>query len=200
MGKNEIREPIQKRSIEKKESIIKAGFELICNDGYYNTNTAKIAQKANVSTGIVYQYFTDKHDIFIAGLEKYADTIFFPFKNVTLKNFNKKDFPIFLKNFIKDYIKNHKLSQSAHEEIIAMIHSDKEIAYYYYKREMDMTHKIVSFLEENNFKCTNLNERVHIMIGIIDNLCHEIVYHKHKELDYNIMTDFEINSIIDLFK
>ena len=200
MGKNEIREPIQKRSIEKKESIIKAGFELICNDGYYNTNTAKIAQKANVSTGIVYQYFTDKHDIFIAGLEKYADTIFFPFKNVTLKNFNKKDFPIFLKNFIKDYIKNHKLSQSAHEEIIAMIHSDKEIAYYYYKREMDMTHKIVSFLEKNNFKCTNLNERVHIMIGIIDNLCHEIVYHKHKELDYNIMTDFAINSIIDLFK
>lgn len=200
MGKNEIREPIQKRSIEKKENIIKAGFELICKDGYYNTNTAKIAQKANVSTGIVYQYFADKHDIFIAGLEKYADTIFYPLKNIPLKNFNKKDFPIFLKNFIKEYIKNHKLSQSIHEEIIAMIHSDKEIAYYYYKREMDMTCKIASFLQENNFECDNINERVHIMIGIIDNLCHEIVYHKHKEIDYNIMTEFAINSIISLFK
>lgn len=200
MGKNEIREPIQKRSIEKKENIIKAGFELICKDGYYNTNTAKIAQKANVSTGIVYQYFTDKHDIFIAGLEKYADTIFYPLKNIPLKNFNKKDFPIFLKNFIKEYIKNHKLSQSIHEEIIAMIHSDKEIAYYYYKREMDMTCKIASFLQENNFECDNINERVHIMIGIIDNLCHEIVYHKHKEIDYNIMTEFAISSIISLFK
>ena len=30
---NEIREPIQKRSIEKKEKIIKAGFELICEKG-----------------------------------------------------------------------------------------------------------------------------------------------------------------------
>ena len=38
MSSNEIREPIQKRSIEKKEKIIEAGFELICKKGYYNTN------------------------------------------------------------------------------------------------------------------------------------------------------------------
>ena len=58
---NEIREPIQKRSIEKKEKIIKSGFELICEKGYYNTNTAEIAKAAGVSTGIVYQYFKDKY-------------------------------------------------------------------------------------------------------------------------------------------
>ena len=44
MSSNEIREPIQKRSIEKKEKIIEAGFELICKKGYYNTNTAEIAR------------------------------------------------------------------------------------------------------------------------------------------------------------
>ena len=32
MSESEIREPIQKRSIETKEKIIEAGFELICND------------------------------------------------------------------------------------------------------------------------------------------------------------------------
>ena len=54
MSDNEIREPVQKRSIEKKEKIIKAGFDLICEKGYYNTNTAEIAKKAGVCTGIVY--------------------------------------------------------------------------------------------------------------------------------------------------
>ena len=48
MSDNEIREPVQKRSIEKKEKIIKAGFDLICEKGYYNTNTAEIAKKAGV--------------------------------------------------------------------------------------------------------------------------------------------------------
>ena len=81
MSDAEIREPVQKRSIETKDKIIEAGFELICNDGYYNTNTAKIAKKAGVSTGIVYQYFKDKRDIFLVGLERYADHIFYPILN-----------------------------------------------------------------------------------------------------------------------
>ena len=200
MSKNEIREPIQKRSIEKKEKIIKAGFELICKEGYHNTNTAKIAKAAGVSTGIVYQYFNDKHDIFISGLEKYADNIFYPKFEFNEEQLNKEIFDELIRNIIKKYVENHKLSQSIHEEIMAMVHSDKDVAYYYYKREMDMTCKIASFLQENNFECDNINERVHIMIGIIDNLCHEIVYHKHKEIDYNIMTEFAISSIISLFK
>ena len=78
MGNSEIREPIQKRSIEKKEKIIQAGFELICEKGYYNTNTAEIAKVAGVSTGIVYQYFKDKHDILIEGIKLYSNSIFYP--------------------------------------------------------------------------------------------------------------------------
>ena len=68
---------------------------------------------------------------------------------------------------------------------MAMIHSDKEIAYYFYKRELEMTYEFSKMLEYNNLKKDDLNERVHIIIGLIDNLCHEIVYHKHKELNYD---------------
>ena len=200
MGKTEIREPIQKRSIEKKEKIIKAGFELICEEGYHNTNTAEIAKKANVSTGIVYQYFNDKHDIFIAGLEKYADNIFYPIKDFHSGTFDKKALPTILKEMIDKYIKNHKLSKSTHEEIMAMVHGDKDVAYYYYKREMDMTKKITGYLEQNGYSKKDLNEKVHIILGMIDNLCHEIVYHKHSELDYESMKDLVIESIINLLK
>ena len=90
MSEYEIREPIQKRSIEKKEKIIKSGFDLICEKGYYNTNTAEIAKNAGVSTGIIYQYFKDKHDILIEGLNKYADNIFFPMLNVPIEKFDFK--------------------------------------------------------------------------------------------------------------
>ena len=55
-----IREPKQQRAKEKKEKIIKAGFDLICKNGYHNTNTAQIAKEAGVSTGIVYQYFKER--------------------------------------------------------------------------------------------------------------------------------------------
>lgn len=196
MSEYEIREPVQKRSIEKKEKIIKSGFELICEKGYYNTNTAEIAKKAGVSTGIVYQYFKDKHDIFIESLKKYADNIFYPMLNVATEEFDKNNLQVIFKKMVESFIQNHKLSQSAHEEIMAMAHSDKDVAFYFHKREMDMTIKICEVLIRNGFCEKNLMEKSHIIIGLIDNLCHEIVYHKHSELNYDIMTDMCINTII----
>ena len=195
-----IRKPKQKRAIEKKEKIIDAGFELICKNGYHNTNTAEIAKNAGVSTGIVYQYFKDKHDIFMEGLEKYGDEIFFPMFTIDSKNFSTDNFEICLNDMIKKYIKDHKVSQTAHEEITAMIHSNKDVANYFYKRELLMTESIKKILLENKFKDNHLNEKVHVMIGLIDNLCHEITFHKHSNMNYDIMTKIVIDNIKNLFK
>ena len=195
---NEIREPIQKRSIEKKEKIIKAGFELICKKGYYNTNTAEIAKAAGVSTGIVYQYFKDKHDILVEGIKRYASEIFYPMLNVTSNiKIDKSNLDTILRNMINTFIENHKLSQVAHEEIMAMTHSDKEIAEFFQQNEMTMTKNISRILVDNGFDSKNLDEKVHIAIHLIDDLCHEIVYHKHKDLNYDVMINLVIENILN---
>ena len=195
---NEIREPIQKRSIEKKEKIIKAGFELICKKGYYNTNTAEIAKAAGVSTGIVYQYFKDKHDILVEGIKRYASEIFYPMLNVTSNiKIDKNNLDTILRNMINTFIENHKLSQVAHEEIMAMTHSDKEIAEFFQQNEMAMTKNISRILVDNGFDSKNLDEKVHIAMHLIDDLCHEIVYHKHKDLDYDVMINLVIENILN---
>ena len=193
----QVRVPKQKRAIEKKDKIIEAGFELICENGYYNTNTAEIAKKAGVSTGIIYQYFKDKHDILMEALNKYGEDLFFP----TIKtNINKNNFEESLRTMIKDHIKEHKISKIAHEEITSMIHSDPDVANYYYTKELETSSKIKKNLLDNGFNNEHLDERVHIMIGMIDNLCHEVTYHKHHDMNYDIMTDIVINNIKELFK
>ena len=195
MQNSEIRQPVQKRSIEKKERIIKAGVNLICKDGYHNTNTAKIAKEAGVSTGIVYQYFKDKHDILIEGIKLYSNSIFFPMLSIPDASFKKDDLTHILKKMINAFVKNHKLSKKAHEEIVAMQHSDPEIAKLFYEYEIMTTEKITNLLLKNDINTENLKEKVHIMIHLIDDLCHEIVYHKHSELDYDKMTDIVIDCI-----
>lgn len=195
---NEIREPIQKRSIEKKEKIIKSGFELICEKGYYNTNTAEIAKAAGVSTGIVYQYFKDKHGILVEGIKKYASDIFYPMLNITTNiKIDKNNLEEILRNMINTFIENHKLSQIAHEEIMSMTHSDKEIAEFFQENEMTMTKNISKILLDNGFDSKHLDEKVHIAIHLIDDLCHEIVYHKHKDLDYDVMINLVIENILN---
>ena len=65
---------------------------------------------------------------------------------------------------------------------------------------LEMTNKIVSLLENNEITTDHLKEKVHIIIGVIDNLCHEIVYHKHEQLNYDIMKKEVINLITSMLK
>lgn len=200
MGNQEIRKPIQKRSIEKKQNIIKYGFELICEKGYHNTNTAEIAKAAGVSTGIVYQYFNDKRDIFLQGIEQYSKSLLFPINEALSKNAKNFDLETEFNNVIKTLIKNHKLSEAAHEEIYALQHSDPEVAKIFFNQEIEATNKLIEVLENNNIKTDNITEKAHLIISMIDNLCHETVYHKHKNMDYEAMKIIVIKSIINLLK
>jgi AcrR family transcriptional regulator len=196
---SDVRMPTQKRSIEKRNRIIKKGFELMCENGYYNTTIPDIAKKANVSVGIIYQYFNDKKDIFIEGVKDYSNNIMYPMINVLettqIKINNLKKL---IESMIDNFIKTHTISKKAHEELMAMAHLDEDVSNIFNNSELEMTEKIVSLLENNNIHITNAREKVHIAVGLIDNLCHEIVYHKHKNIDYNLMKDEVINIIVAL--
>ena len=197
----DIRMPTQKRSIEKRNRIIEKGFELMCEKGYYNISTPDIAEAAGVSTGIIYQYFNDKNDIFIEGVKNYSSAIMFPMLEILEKhNIHTNNVEQLLKDMIKSYVANHKISKKAHEELMAMSHLDEDIADIFNASEIEATKKIVQILKDNNIEIKNSTEKIHIIIGIIDNFCHEIVYHKHDKIDYHVMEQEVIKTIIGLLK
>lgn len=185
---SETRMPKQKRSIEKRKKIISAGFKLICEKGYYNVNTNDIARYAEVSTGIIYQYFNDKKEIFIEGIKEYSDNIMFPILDVLRNNDIKiNNLEKLLDQMLDIFIKKHTLSKKAHEELVAMSHLDSDIADIFHKREIDTTKAIIGTLNGNHITIENSFEKVHIIIGIVENYCHEIVYHQHQSMNYDIM-------------
>lgn len=198
---SEIRIPTQKRSIEKRNRIIQKSFELICEKGYYNTTIPDIAKYAEVSIGIIYQYFNDKKDIFIEGVKNYSDNIMYPMLNILeTKKIEINNLDITLENMIDELINAHTISKKSHEELMAMSHLDDDIGNIFKNSELKMTKKIVLLLENNNICKDNLNEKIHIAIGLIDNLCHEIAYHKHEDFNYDIMKKEVINMIINILK
>lgn len=193
---SETRIPTQKRSIEKRNKIIEKGFELICEQGYHNISTPDIAKAANVSTGIIYQYFNDKKDIFIEGVKNYSQGIMYPMIDLLneniLTNISIEDI---ISNLIDSFVNNHTISKKAHEELMAMTHLDEDVAAIFKESEFKLTSEIEQKLIENNIVLENARERIHLIIGIVENLCHEIVYHKHDEINYDIMKKEVINMI-----
>lgn len=191
----ETRIPKLKGAIDKRNRIIEQGFNLMCEKGFHNVSTPDIAKECGVSTGIIYQYFNDKREIFLEGVKSYSNSIIFPMLSIlqNLKGYN--DLDKLLDEIIDKFIETHTISKKSHEELIAMSHLDDEIANILNESELQMTEKIVTLFTDKGIILNNPLEKIHIIYGILDNYCHEVVYHKHDKINYDIMKK-EVKRII----
>ena len=198
--KNIVREPRQERSIEKKNRIIEAGYQLFSEVGYYGTNTAEIAKRANVSTGIVYGYFQDKRDILISVLEIYIGKVFEPI----LKLFDKLSAPLdyaeIIPNIIDLIIKTHKKHAKMHEVLHSLGSTDEVVNSEFLALEDSITNKINDRLIALGETKENLMEKIHFAMNIIQSFAHEYVFDKHDYIDYFAMREMVVSTLINLFK
>ena len=197
--KKTVRQPQQERAIEKKNKIINAGYELFSEVGYYGTNTAEIAKRAGVSTGIVYGYFSDKRDILICVLEIYLNKVIEPL----LKMFNKLTAPLSFKEVvpkvIEEVIKIHKRNNKIHEALHSLSGSDEAVNAKFIELEDQLTLKISDVLVGLGLNPENIHEKVHFAMGILQDFAHEYVYDKHDYIDYFVMREMVGNTIINIF-
>ena len=71
VSKNKARIPVQKRSIETREKILNAAWELFAEKGYFKTNTNELAERAGVATGSFYGYFNNKKEVAIEMIRRF---------------------------------------------------------------------------------------------------------------------------------
>lgn len=198
--KNIVREPRQERAIEKKNKIIKAGYELFSEVGYYGTNTAEIAKRAGVSTGIVYGYFQDKRDILLSVLEIYLEKVSAPL----LKRLDGITAPInysvLAPLILSDVIKTHKANRKMHEALHSLSGSDETVNARFITLEDTITAKIVDKFRNLGVTTENLVEKVHFAMDIVQTFSHEYVFDKHDYIDYASMQKIVTETLTSLFE
>ncbi|MBR0131779.1 MAG: TetR/AcrR family transcriptional regulator [Lachnospiraceae bacterium] len=198
--------PKSGKAVAKRDRIIEKGFELMCERGYYKTTTPEIAKAADVSTGIIYQYFNDKRGIFMEGLKQFSNSVLFPMMDIldaTAENNTKidlGDLEKILDRLMTLIVQSHRMTQKAHEELEMMAHADEEIGEIFKTSEFTLTKKIVAFLEKNDIILENPIEKIHIIYGLVENYCHETVYHHHAELNNEVMRSEVIKIIKNILK
>ncbi len=194
-----IREPKQERSIEKKQKIVQAGYELFSEAGYHNTNTAEIAKRAGVSTGIVYGYFKDKKDILLTVLEIYIFKISSPVLAILDTIKSPVSYPELIPVIIEETVKAHRENSKIHEALHSLAHLDDEVQQRFTDLEDKLTADIVNKLSSCGELIENANERVHLAINIIQSFCHDTIYDKHLYIDYPKMLQIVTQSLVCLF-
>ena len=181
------RVPTQKRSIEKRQKIVKAGFDLFCEKGYYKTNTAEIAKYAGVSTGALYSYFEDKRQIFIEAFQQHLDAISSELLQQLISLPEVLELSTFIEKWIEGYIDLYAKSNHALVQLRLVIVYDKEINHHFSALENTYFSNIADILKTRGIICADLFEKVYISCILIDSLRQEKTSFSHNGLDFEII-------------
>ena len=201
MATNEVRIPKQKRSIEKKEAIIKASYTLFCESGYYKTNTAEIAKMAGVSTGIVYSYFQDKKDILIEVVKLYISELNKQFHSIFTFLDSEKDFNFIISKFIDTAISSHQMNREAHNEFLALALLNQDVQNLFNEFEEKILNDLFEILTKYSLlKDPLLLEKLRVGYGIIENLCHDYISAKICDEELERMKTICISLIVEMLQ
>lgn len=163
----QIREPRQERSIEKKNRIIEAGYELFSEIGYYGTNTQEIAKRAGVSTGIVYGYFKDKRDILICVLNIYIEKVSEPFMAVVKDLKDKSDMPKVVTEILDLTIKTHEQNARLHNTLHSLAPTDETVNSTFIALENHISEKVTALLDKAGIKSEHTAEKIHLAMNLV---------------------------------
>ncbi len=189
-----IREPQQKRSIDKKNRIINAGYELFATAGYFSTNTVEIAKKAGVSTGIVYGYFHDKRDILLEVLNLYIANVFAPIFDM-FDQLKSLDFEFIVPHIIDKTVETHIRNAAMHETLHSLSHTDEAVYNRFIQLENDITRRLADKLVLLGYDKPDTAERVHLAMETVQSYAHEAAFDKHDYLDYAKMRGIVIKML-----
>ncbi|WP_244283079.1 TetR/AcrR family transcriptional regulator [Leptospira neocaledonica] len=124
-----VRNPVQDRSIARKENLIEAAYKLVKRNGYDETGIRDIVEEAGVSIGTFYAYYKDKNDIALEVIRKYSEEFYGNLASETIGSLPETADIVqiileILTRMRKSALKNKKL----HKEFAILYLADQELS------------------------------------------------------------------------
>lgn len=195
---HELKEPVQKRSIETRNRIVEAARSLFTELGFEETTTHLIAERAGLSVGGIYAHFKNKEIIFLYILELRSKEVY----QVTLESVAKirsENMPLeevlgcLFRTWHQAHIKHGKLNREMQKfcimnEAAARIHDHWE------KAEAD---EVLSLLKEyqDELKVDDIDSAMIVIARATHEVFHYL-YRERERIDEMIILD----SLITMLK
>lgn len=183
--------PQQERSKFTVDVILTAAAHILTENGYDNASTNRIAERAGVSIGSLYQYFPNKEAIMTALRERHVNEMR-EIVESALKNAANHPIEVALHELVKACIAAHAIDPTLHqvlnEQVPRLSHSSAEAKIIALLRE---------FLEQrrDQTQIQNLELTVFILERTIESLTHAAVI-EHSEFLKESQIEEEITKLL----
>ncbi len=204
--KNKARIPVQKRSIETKDKILNAAWELSAEKGYFKITTHDLAQRAGVATGSFYGYFNNKKEVAIELIKRFykeaSEKALYNIQrdvgdNLTENLDNGKKL---VRSLIRTLKESHEINPRIHQDAQALILLDEDVGTINRDEEKKIIEFLISLLQQYK-KFIRVNdieaaatmlfwistEMIHRIMNDTDDIAKERLLRELEDIIYNYL-------------
>jgi AcrR family transcriptional regulator len=198
--------PQQDRSRITVEAILEATAHILTEEGYHKANTNRIAERAGISIGSLYQYFPNKESLMAALMEQHSNEIA---ALVESKLQNLLDAPLetAVPELVKAVIAAHAINPCLHQVLNEEIPRSERLQQMQ-KADERITELLQAYLGRwSNSPQERLCQRVHpqnlemtvfILSRTVESLCHSAVI-EHPSFVSNSQFEQEVSNLLLLY-
>jgi AcrR family transcriptional regulator len=167
--------PQQDRSRLMVEAILEATTHILTQEGYDKANTNRIAERAGISIGSLYQYFPNKESLMAALIEQHSNEIA-QLMESKLKDLSDAPLEVAIPALIKAVIAAHAIDPCLHQVLSEEI-PRSERSQQVQKADERIGELLRAYLVRWNgrIRPQNLEMTVFILKRTIESLCHSAV-------------------------
>lgn len=179
------RRPTQRRSRQTVEAILAAAAQVFEERGYAGGTTNRIAERAGVSIGSLYQYFPDKDAVLVALMERHV-------REGTglltrrMAGFSAPDVPLraSLRNLIASTIEIHSRAPGLHRVLFEEAPKPAELLEFHREVEHSITALVEQLLRDlPEVQVPDPALSAYMVVHLVEDLVHEFVLHPPDVID-----------------
>ncbi len=199
VSKNKARIPVQKRSIETREKILNAAWELFAEKGYFKTSTHDLAERASVATGSFYGYFNNKKEVAIELIKRFykeaSEKVLHNIQmdvgdNVSESLDNGKKL---VRSLIRSSKESHEINPMIHQDAQALILLDEEVEKLNREEEQKIIEFLIHLLQKYKqfIRVNNIEVAATMLFWISTEMIHRIMNDKEGDKEERLLRELE---------
>lgn len=179
------KQPKQARSIATVEAILEAAAQVFCEQGYTGGTTDKVAIRAGVSIGSLYQYFPNKEALLLALAERHMEEGFLLIREkLAAALITQPPLKQLLRHFVEALIVLHQVNPDLHRVLFneaplpPSFTAEKEAAERKFAGEL-----VALFQQYPEVKAEDMSVSCYLLVQAVEGLVHGYILYPPKDIE-----------------
>lgn len=190
--------PAQARSKATVEAILAGAAQVFQRQGYAVATTDRIAERAGVSIGSLYQYFPNKDAILVMLAERHIDAGFSLVRELLAEALN--EFPsieLLLRRFVAAMIALHGHEPELHRVLFEEAPLPSAVRRILRKRENEFATEVCALLQAHpEARMRDPQVTAYVLVHTVDALVHNFILHPPERFDADALTEEMVRMLL----